>query len=208
MIVSDLLTHASGLTYHFLSDSKVSDMYADAKILKPSVPLGEAVDDLARYPLAFQPGSRWQYSLGIDVAARVIEVISGQALGDFLKERLFVPLGMVDTAFEVPVDRRNRLAAMYGRPDIFVPTSKLLEALALWQQGFNERIDVPQPIRSTRRRASSAAGTGSSAPRAIISASRRCWRTGENSTACAVSAARRWSSCIRTTCRRRCCRWS
>jgi CubicO group peptidase (beta-lactamase class C family) len=80
--------------------------------------------------------------LGIDVAARVIEVISGQALGDFLKERLFVPLGMADTAFEVPVDRRDRLAAMYGRPDIIVPPSKFLKSFALWQQGFNERIDV------------------------------------------------------------------
>jgi len=142
MLVRDLLTHTSGLTYHFLSDSKVSDMYADAKILKASVPLGEAIDDLARYPLAFQPGSRWQYSLGIDVAARIIEVISGTALGDFLKERLFVPLGMVDTAFEVPADRRDRLAAMYGRPDIIAPPIKFLDVFALWQQGFNERIDV------------------------------------------------------------------
>ena len=142
MMVRDLLTHTSGLTYHFLSDSKVSDMYADAKILKASVPLGEVIDDLARYPLAFQPGSRWQYSVGIDVAARLIEVISGQALGDFLKERLFVPLGMVDTAFEVSVDRRERLAAMYGRPDLIEPQMKFSKAFALWQQGFNERIDV------------------------------------------------------------------
>ena len=142
MTVRDLLTHTSGLTYHFLSDTKVSDMYADAKIWKASVPLGEAVDDLARYPLAFQPGARWQYSVGIDVAARVIEVISGQALGDFLKERLFVPLGMVDTAFEVPADRRDRLAAMYGRPDIIVPPIKFSKAFALWQQGFNQSIDV------------------------------------------------------------------
>src|SRR5262245_20952512 len=142
MMVRDLLTHTSGLSYHFLSDSKVSDMYGDAKILKPSVPLGEAVDDLARYPLAFQPGSRWQYSLGIDVAARVIEVIAGQALGDFLRERLFGPLGMVDTAFEIPEDQRDRLAAMYGRPDLIVPSNKFLESFALWQQGFNKRIDV------------------------------------------------------------------
>ena len=142
MLVRDLLTHTSGLTYHFLSDSKVSEMYADAKILKASVPLGEAIDDLARFPLAFQPGSRWQYSLGIDVAARIIEVVSGQTLGDFLKERLFGPLGMVDTAFEVPADRRDRLAAMYGRPDLIEPQMKFSKAFALWQQGFNERIDV------------------------------------------------------------------
>src|SRR4029078_8846600 len=72
LMVRDLLTHTSGLPYPSLPDSKVSDMYADAKILKANVPLGEAVDDLARYPLAFQPGCRWQYSLGIDVAARIV----------------------------------------------------------------------------------------------------------------------------------------
>jgi len=50
MMVRDLITHMSGLSYHFLSDSKVSDLYADAKLLNPGVPLGEAIDDLARYP--------------------------------------------------------------------------------------------------------------------------------------------------------------
>lgn len=142
MVVRDLLTHTSGLTYHFLSNTKVNDMYVDAKILKASVPLGEAVDDLARYPLAFQPGSRWQYSLGIDVAARIIEVISGQELGNFLKERLFAPLRMADTGFEVPMGRREHLAAMYGRPDIIAPSTKFSDVFALWQQGFNKRIDV------------------------------------------------------------------
>ena len=63
-------------------------------------------------------GSRWRYSVGIDVAARVIEVISGRPLGVFLRERLFEPLGMTDTAFGVPPEKRSRLAAMYGRPDV------------------------------------------------------------------------------------------
>ena len=96
------MTHTSGLTYHFLEDSPVSRMYARGKLLDPQVPLAEAIDDLAQFPLAFQPGSRWQYSVGIDVAARLIEVISGRPLGDFLQERLFEPLGMVDTGFGVP----------------------------------------------------------------------------------------------------------
>jgi CubicO group peptidase (beta-lactamase class C family) len=142
MTVRDLITHMSGLSYHFLSDSPVSDMYADAKLLNAGVSLGQAIDDLARYPLAFQPGSRWHYSIGIDVAARLIEVISGQALADLLRQRLFVPLGMVDTDFEVPVDRRERLAAMYGRPDLLKPQTKILKSFELWREGFNERIDV------------------------------------------------------------------
>lgn len=142
IFVRDVMTHMSGLSYHFLSDSKVCDLYAEAKILDAGVPLGEAIDDLARFPLAFQPGSRWHYSLGIDVAGRLIEVISGQSLGDFLRERLFRPLGMVDTAFEVPADRRDRLAAVYGRPDLILPQVKFVKNFELWQQGCNDRIDV------------------------------------------------------------------
>ena len=107
-------------------------------------PLAKAIDDLARYPLAFEPGSRWHYSVGIDVAARVIEAISGQALADFLRERLLEPLGMADTAFAVPEGKRDRLAAMYGRPDLVAPGQTLKSSLAQWLAGFNERIDVTQ----------------------------------------------------------------
>jgi CubicO group peptidase (beta-lactamase class C family) len=92
--VRDLMAHTSGLTYHFLEDTPIGRMYADGKLLDPTVPLAAAIDDLARYPLAFEPGSRWHYSVGIDVAARVIEVVSGQTLADFLRERLLEPLGM------------------------------------------------------------------------------------------------------------------
>jgi len=101
VMVRDVMAHTSGLSYHFLEDTPVGRMYADSKLINPKVPLCEAIDDLARYPLAFEPGSRWNYSVGIDVAARVIEVISGQTLSDFLRERVLQPLGMVDTAFAV-----------------------------------------------------------------------------------------------------------
>ena len=140
--VRDLMTHTSGLTYHFLEDSPVSRIYAKGKLLDARVSLEAAIDGLAQFPLAFQPGSRFQYSLGIDVAARVIEVISGRPLGAFLRERLFEPLGMVDTAFEVPPEKRDRLAAMYGRPDVIDPAQTASGALAAWREGFNERIDV------------------------------------------------------------------
>ena len=115
MNVRDLMAHTSGLTYHFMRASPVGEMYAEAKMLKADCTLEEGIDDLARFPLAFHPGSRWHYSVGIDVAARVIEVISGQKLGDFLKARLFAPLGMKDTGFGVAPEQRHRIAAMYGR---------------------------------------------------------------------------------------------
>ena len=108
IFVADLMAHTSGLTYHFLEDSPVSRMCATTKLLSPKPSLAEAIDELAQFPLAFQPGSRWHYSVGIDVAARILEIVSGQPLATVLRERLFEPLGMVDTAFEV---RRRQAAA-------------------------------------------------------------------------------------------------
>jgi CubicO group peptidase (beta-lactamase class C family) len=142
MLVRDLLTHTSGLSYHFLEDSAVGRMYAEAKLLRADCSLEACIDDIARFPLAFQPGARWHYSVGIDVAARLIEVISGQAPGDLLRERLFAPLGMKDTGFGVAPENRNRVAAMYGRPDILDPQTTFNTALTAWFGGYNKRIDV------------------------------------------------------------------
>ena len=106
MQIRDLLSHTSGLTYDFMADNPAAQLYRDARIMNDSTrPLGAVIDELATLPLAFQPGSRWHYSVGIDVAARLIEVLSGQSLGDFLKQRLFDPLGMSDTGFGVADDQ-------------------------------------------------------------------------------------------------------
>jgi len=142
VMVRDLMAHTSGLSYHFLEDTPVGRMYADAKLIDPKVPLAEAIDDLARYPLAFEPGSRWHYSVGIDVAARVIEAISGQTLAEFLRARVLEPLGMVDTAYVVPEGKRSLLAAMYGRPDLVAPGQTLKSSFAQWLRGVNDRLDV------------------------------------------------------------------
>jgi CubicO group peptidase (beta-lactamase class C family) len=144
VMLRDLMTHMSGLTYHFVDESPVGKMYQRAKLLDAKCPLEAAIDDLAHFPLAFQPGSRWRYSVGIDVVARVIEVISGHPLGAFLRERLFEPLGMVDTAFGVPPEKRNRLAAMYGRPDVLAPGVTMSSELEAWAKGVNDHLDVSQ----------------------------------------------------------------
>jgi CubicO group peptidase (beta-lactamase class C family) len=138
----DLMTHTSGLTYHFVEDSPLGKMYDGGKLLDARCPLEAAIDDLARLPLAFQPGSRWRYSVGIDVVARVIEVVSGRPLGAFLRERVFEPLGMADTAFGVPPEKRDRLAAMYGRPDVITDGVTVGSELAAWAMGVNDRLDV------------------------------------------------------------------
>lgn len=143
--IRDLLTHTAGLTYDFLEDSPVSELYREARLTNNSGrTLAEFVEELIRLPLAYQPGTRWHYSVGIDVAAYLIEVLSGQPLGRFLQEKLFAPLEMIDTDFYVPAQKQDRLAAMYGRPDILardMTNSKLMEA---WEAGFNERIDVSE----------------------------------------------------------------
>ena len=119
MQIRDVLSHTSGLTYDFMADNPVAQMYRDARIMNDSTrPLDALIDELATIPLAFQPGARWHYSVGIDVAARLVEVLSGQSLGDFLQQRLFEPLGMGDTGFGVADDQLHRVAAMYGLPDL------------------------------------------------------------------------------------------
>ena len=146
--IRDLLTHTAGLTYGFLEDSPVSELYRQSPLLSSAeCTLQAQIEALARIPLAYQPGSRFHYSMSIDVVGRLIEVISGRPLQDFLAERLFKPLGMVDTAFYVPPEKRSRLAVMYGLPDVFL--NKYSHIYEAWQKGFNERIEVEKTYPST-----------------------------------------------------------
>ena len=143
MQIRDLLTHTSGLTYDFMADNPVAQLYRDARIMNDATRSLEAlIDDLVALPLAFQSGSRWHYSVGIDVAARLIEVLSGQSVGDFLQDRLFGPLGMADTGFGVPADKLPRLSAMYGLPDLMGENYSFVQLFEAAMAGFNERIDV------------------------------------------------------------------
>ena len=143
MQIRDVLSHTSGLTYDFMADNPVAQMYRDARIMNDSTrPLDALIDELATLPLAFQPGTRWHYSVGIDVAARLIEVLSGESLGDFLQQRLFDPLGMSDTGFGVADDQLDRVSAMYGLPDLVGENYSAIELTEAALSGFNQRIDV------------------------------------------------------------------
>jgi CubicO group peptidase (beta-lactamase class C family) len=86
-----------------------------------NITLAELCDLLTRVPLAYHPGTSWRYSFGTDVTARIIEVISGQRFDDFLKERIFGPLGMVDTDFHVPPEKQDRLVTMYSPKEMMQP---------------------------------------------------------------------------------------
>lgn len=110
----ELLTHTGGLSYPFNPGLLPQAMDREQLMFKPNQgDLGKMVAHLASYPLAFQPGSRWEYSVGIDVLGRVIEVVSGQTLAEFFETDIFQPLGMRETGFRVPRQAGNRFASLY-----------------------------------------------------------------------------------------------
>jgi CubicO group peptidase (beta-lactamase class C family) len=114
--VQHLLMHTSGLTYGFQYSHPVDAIYRKKGYdfaFKSGVTLDEAIDDWCTSPLEFQPGSRWNYSVALDVVGRLIEIWSGQPLDVFMKERIFDPLGMADTEWWCPPEKADRLAMLY-----------------------------------------------------------------------------------------------
>ena len=108
----DLLTHTMGLGYGFDPNDPVDAAYIAAGVwTQPNLAKMSAA--VASCPLAFQPGTRWRYSLSMDVQGAIIEKLSGQSLPDFMRDRIFTPLAMVDTDFWVPDAKRPRLATLY-----------------------------------------------------------------------------------------------
>lgn len=110
--VRDLMRHTAGLTYGVFGDTLVDREYRKARILG-QLNLAEFVRDLAAIPLQYEPGTRWHYSVAVDVQGRLIEVLSGKPFDLFLQERIFTPLEMNDTAFIVPAAKKDRLARLY-----------------------------------------------------------------------------------------------
>jgi CubicO group peptidase (beta-lactamase class C family) len=110
-----LLTHTSGLTYGFLHTSVVDSLYRKAGYdlsMKPGADLAEACRAFAALPLLFQPGTAWGYGVSTDVLGRLVEVVAGVPLPEFVRTRILEPLGMRDTSWSVPRDEQ-RLAALY-----------------------------------------------------------------------------------------------
>ncbi|WP_170381142.1 serine hydrolase domain-containing protein [Ruegeria atlantica] len=110
----ELLTHTSGLSYPFNPGILPAAMDEQDLIFRPDQGLLEnRVLDLSRLPLAFQPGTRWEYSVAIDVLGRVIEIVSGKTLDEFFAKEIFEPLGIQETGFSVPSGAGDRLASLY-----------------------------------------------------------------------------------------------
>ncbi|HVP85682.1 MAG TPA: serine hydrolase domain-containing protein [Rhizomicrobium sp.] len=115
MKVVDLVTHTSGLTYGFMMRTMVDAAYRKKKIADFQTPggLDAMIEELSKLPLDFSPGDYWNYSISIDVMGYLVQKLSGQTFGEFLRTRLFEPLGMKDTAFHCPHDKIERFSSCY-----------------------------------------------------------------------------------------------
>jgi CubicO group peptidase (beta-lactamase class C family) len=107
----ELMTHTAGFSYGN-GKTVVDALYKDQHVLE-SKNLQEMIDKLAKIPLLYQPGTKWIYSMSMDIEGYIVEKLSGQPLPDFMREQIFTPLGMRDAGFYVPEEKYDRLATLY-----------------------------------------------------------------------------------------------
>lgn len=122
MKVVDLVTHTAGLTYPYTNASNVDAAYTELEVGASTTEGGltRFIEQLAALPLEFSPGTAWLYSMAMEVLGYLVEKLSGLSFGEFLRTRIFEPLGMVDTAFYCPPEKLDRFAVSYvaapGKP--------------------------------------------------------------------------------------------
>jgi len=142
--IRNLLSHTSGLTYHWNPD--LGPMYRDAKVShgleKFDGTIADSVKHLATVPLLFNPGERFEYGLSVDVLGYLVEVVSGKTLAQFFQERILDPLGMKDTYFFVPEEKVGRFAAVYGVAETAKGLQRFPEE-GMGQAGFTYAADYP-----------------------------------------------------------------
>jgi len=120
MTIQDLLRHTAGLSYggYAESQSPVDKLYDEADLFNPNLTNAKLTERIANLPLMFHPGEKWHYSVATDVVGYLVEVLSDRPLADFLQEKIFDPLGMVDTAFHIDPSKLSRFCTLYGKtPD-------------------------------------------------------------------------------------------
>ena len=139
MRMIDLLRHTAGLTYGFQVRTNVDAAYRKARVepFEQAEGLQGFVEGLARIPLEFSPGTAWNYSVATDVLGYLVGKISGIPFEDFLQQRILGPLGMVDTAFQVPDDKAARFAQCYQ----LSPDGKLVPSTL--GRNFREKPGAP-----------------------------------------------------------------
>ncbi len=113
MTIHHLLTHTAGLSYGFFLDTPIDEMYRNSIFRSETATLEEKTTGMAELPLRFQPGSAWNYSIATDVCGYLVQVLADMPFEDYLEEKIFQPLGMVDTAFHVAEHNLDRFAKLY-----------------------------------------------------------------------------------------------
>ena len=113
--IQHLLTHSAGLTYGLFGNTPVDSIYRRAGLLAPARTIAQFADSIARLPLIADPGTRWQYSMAMDVLGRVVEVASGKSFDRYLEDELFAPLGMRETGFHATSAMDGRIVTVYAR---------------------------------------------------------------------------------------------
>jgi CubicO group peptidase (beta-lactamase class C family) len=113
MTMRELMTHTAGLGYVLSPINPVDKMIIDGNVLNAGAPLQAMIDGLVKIPLLAQPGTRWSYSIAVDVQGYLVEKFSGQPFGEFARKRIFEPLGMTDTGFYVPKEKLPRFAQVH-----------------------------------------------------------------------------------------------
>ena len=116
MTVQDLMRHTAGMSYGG-GESRAAKLFRELDVLGGNRSVDDFIQKVSQIPLKHHPGSAWEYSVSVDVQGRLIEVLSGQDLATFLRERLFGPLDMPDTGFTVPPEKKDRFVQMYSKTD-------------------------------------------------------------------------------------------
>ena len=129
MTMRELMTHTAGLGYVLSPNNPVDKMIIEQNLLNPNAPLQTMINGLAKVPLLAQPGTRWSYSIAVDVQGYLVEKFSGMPFAEFAKKRIFDPLGMKDTGWYVPKEKLARLAQVHmGAGASLAETSLALDA--------------------------------------------------------------------------------
>jgi CubicO group peptidase (beta-lactamase class C family) len=136
--IRDLMRHTAGFTYGIFGETEVDQIYLDADLMRQKT-LKDFVAVLGQLPLQYEPGSRWHYSVSVDVQGRLVEVLSGMSLGEFFQKNIFGPLGMNDTSFQIAEDKLPRLAQLYS------PKGTKVGSDAPWQRSESMELELAGP---------------------------------------------------------------
>ncbi len=143
MTIQQLLTHTAGLSYGFFYDDPIEEMYRQSIFRRGDVTLEEKIKGMASIPLKFQPGTKWNYSIATDVCGYLVELLSGIPFADYLRENIFIPLGMVDTGFHVPTDKVERFASLYQHNFMDGSFHKFMGSPHIPAQDFTKLTSAP-----------------------------------------------------------------